>query len=94
MDCLVCQHDDLQKQDLVYLNGETGSGEIIFKIVPSLKVAAQNDGRGYIVFGVSSGGIEFDHIPIAVTVGQPVAVSSYSGQVRSKFSVPRQTERL
>src|SRR5882762_2915712 len=69
MNCLVCKSDNLQIQDLVYVNGDTSSGEAIFTIIPSVTIAAQSSAPGYIIFDITSAGVEFDHIPIPVTVG-------------------------
>jgi dipeptide transport system substrate-binding protein len=72
--CSFCDADRVQRRDIVYLHEQAQSTTAFFQIVP-LASAAGTDGRGELLFTMSSSGIDYDQVRVTAFVTRDVAQS-------------------
>lgn len=83
MKCIPCSKNSLQERIITYSSENGASSEATFEILPTRRLARQEDGMSQIVFDVASNGIEYDHLVMDVYVSPVQEASNPAAQVLS-----------
>jgi hypothetical protein len=72
LECSFCDHDQVKRQDIIFLRSQGQSTTAFFNIVPFASAATAN-GLGEVLFTISSGGIDYDQVRLtAFVVKNPI----------------------
>jgi len=70
--CSFCNQDRVQRREIIFLREQGQSTTAFFQIIP-LASAADTDGRGELLFTMSSSGIDYDQVRVTAFVTKDMA---------------------